>query len=460
MLVNKMNDRKMKAKKWIFISFILLAFVLQINATQGQTNLQNLVNYALVHSREVKKSNLQVEEAQYKYRETLGQGLPQIDAKGTYSKMTLPDITIPESIISMIPEKYAPMLAQLGNIDGLYTASAGITVSQLLYSQSYLTGLKTTQKAQEMYKLLKNKTEEEVIEEVANSFYQTLLLGQQLKTIDNSLINLKEIYRIVELNYRNDLVKESNVSRLKVTITNLEVNQQTIKNVVDIQVNYIKALAGMPADTALVLDTANIVPAINSMSLEQNFLVGNVAAFQVLQKQSELNNQEIKLAQAKFLPTVAAFAQFNFSSYNTKAEINQFSNMNTFGVQLTIPVFTSGVNAAKIKQAQLKKAQTDETILKTKDLLTVSYSNALSEYQTAIKLLDAQKDNRELALKVYNQTASQYKEGMASMADLLNVNSDYIQAENSYNQQILKCKLAEVKMLKSSGNLKQLVNNK
>jgi len=46
---------------------------------------------------------------------------------------------------------------------------------------------------------------------------------------------------------------------------------------------------------------------------------------------------------------------------------------------------------------------------------------------------------------------------MASMADLLNVNSDFLQADNSLNQQILKCKTAEIKMLKSSGNLKSLI---
>ena len=93
-------------------------------------------------------------------------------------------------------------------------------------------------------------------------------------------------------------------------------------------------------------------------------------------------------------------------------------------------------------------------------MLSVDYSNSLSGYQTSRELLNVQKENRELALKVYNQTTLQYKEGMTSMADVLHVNSDFLQAENSYHQQILKCKLAEVKMMKSSGNLKQLVNNK
>lgn len=130
--------------------------------------------------------------------------------------------------------------------------------------------------------------------------------------------------------------------------------------------------------------------------------------------------------------------------------------MNTIGLSLSMPIFTSGSNYSKIKQAQLKKAQLEEDILKTKDLLTVSYNNAYLEFQTAQNMLATQRENKALALKVYHQTSLLYNEGMASMADLLNVNSDFLQADNSLNQQILKCKTAEIKMLKASGSLKSL----
>lgn len=348
------------------------------------------------------------------------------------------------------------LLSGLSEISGLYSTSGKIQVTQLIYSQSYWVGLKTSQKALELYELLKNKTEEDVLEEVATSYYQTLTLMLQLKTIEKSMVNLQEMHRIVELNYKNDLTKETNVNRLKVTISNLDANKQTVKNVIDIQLNYIKALAGMPADTSLRLDTCSI----NNFISQTNpaFTVENVPAYQVLMKQSDLNMQKVKLEKAKYFPTIAAYGQMNYSSYSTKAEINDLSNMSTIGVKLSVPIFTSGVTNARIKQAQLKLAQSKEDILKTKDLLTVSYNNAISEYQTSVRLLDAQKENCDLALKVYNQTSLQYKEGMVSMADLLNVNSDYLQAENSYNQQILKCRLSEVKMLKTSGNLKQFVN--
>lgn len=437
----------------------ILCLTLGLENVQGQAKMEDLIRYALEHSHDIRKSALQSEEMKYLRKETVAHGLPQVEATGSYSDMMIGKIDIPSSVYAMIDPKYAPLLDQVSNIDALYTASAGIQVTQLIYSQSYLTGLKTVRKTEELYGLLKTKTEDDVIEEVANVYYQTYSLMLQLKTVDKSLSNLREIHRIADLNCRNDLLKESSVNRLRVTMTNLEVNQQTLKNVIDIQLNYLKALAGMPPDTVISIDTVSVDNIVSGVKASF-FRIEDVPSYQLLLKQDEINDLQIKQARSKYLPALAAFGKFNFSTYNTEPRIEKLKNRNTIGLQLSFPVFTSGINSSRIKQAQLKKSQNEEVILKTKDLLSVSYNNAYSEYITSTNLLAVQKDNRDLALRVYNQTSSQYKEGMASMADLLNVNSDYLQADNSYNQQIIKCKLSEIKMLKSSGLLhKTLLNN-
>lgn len=460
--------------------FLVLASGVLCNSVSGQTKLSDLISFSLEHSRDIKKAELQHKEASYLYKEVRGNGLPQIEATASYSKMMLPEIELPDGagdrlggMLDMIinenvsadtkqglKDQLAGSLNSLTGLDALYTASAGIQVTQLIYSQSYWTGLKTARKTKELYSLLKTKTEEDVIAEVASGYYQAGSLMLQLRTIDKSLSNLKEIHRIAELSYKNDLTKETNVNRLRVSISNLQVTRQTIQNGITIQLNYLKALAGMPSDTLIAIDTTAMITDFAASRNDASFSINNVPSFQVLQKQNEVYSQQIKVAQAKYYPTLAAFGQFNFSSYNTSASIEKLSNMNTIGLNLSVPIFTAGVNSSKVKQAKLKQAQLQEDILKTQDMLTVNYNNAFLEYQTSRDLLAAQKENRELAQKVYNQTSLQYQEGMASMADLLNVNSDFLQADNSYNQQILKCKTSEINMLKASGNLKSLVNNK
>ncbi|MGE0088598.1 MAG: TolC family protein [Bacteroidales bacterium] len=422
----------------------------------GQSDLTRLVNYSLEHSHEIKKAAKQIEEGVYMRREAIGQGLPQVEGSADYSRMGL-DVNLPASLYDMVGTEYQPMLKEIANMDALYTTTLGVQVTQLIYSQSYLEGLRASKKTQELYAILKSKTEEEVIEEVANSYYQTLSLYLQLQSVEKSLVNLNETFRIVQLNYTNELITSSDVKRLKVNITNLEVTHRTLQNSIDLQINYIKALAGMPADTVFVIDTAALVQKLilNDRTFSP-FSVESIPAFQSLLKQDEVYKQQVKLAQAIYYPTLAAYGQFQYSSYKQDFGVDKLNGMNTIGVQLKVPLFTSGVNYAKVKQKKIQRLSLQDDILKSRDMLTVNYSNAVAEHQSASDLLVVQQENRDLALQVYNQTALQYKEGVASMADLLNVNSDFLQAESSYNQQILKCKLAEVKVLKATGCLKQL----
>jgi len=447
-------------RRVLAITLILNAGMMGSNIC-AQSDMKEIINYSLKHSRDIKKSELQCTEAEYLRRETIANGLPQISATGTYSNMMFEKIEIPESLTSMIPSEYqdmvTPILDQINGLDRLYSVSAGATVTQLIYSQAYIEGLKTTKKTIELYSLLKTKSEEDVIAEVATSYYQTGSMMLQLETLDKSIKNLREVYRIAELTYKNDLLKESNVNRLKVTITNLEVTRKTLQDGIAIQMNYIKALAGMPADTTINVDVETMVNNDLSLKRPAEFSINNVPSFQALLKQDELYGQQVRLARAKYFPTLAAFDKLSYSSYSLENDFDRFNHVNTLGFSLSVPIFTSGANHYKVKQNILRQAQLREDINKTKDLLTVSYNNASLEYQSACDLLIVQKENRELAQKVYDQTALQYNEGMASMADLLNVNSDFLQADNSYNQQILKCKTAEIKMLKASGNMKSLL---
>lgn len=445
-----MKKRSLK----LLLSCLAVAISLPMLA---QTELTNIINYGLNHSRDIRKASWHQQEAKYIRKEAISKGLPQIEGSAGYSKMMLPGgLDLPESIYQMVPEKYAGLIDQISGLDQLNSTSAGIQVTQLIYSQTYIVGLQTSKKTEELYKALKTKKEEEVIAEIAHTYYQIGSMMLQQETIKKSTQNLSDIYKMTELKYKSDLIKETDLNRLKVSITNLEVTQITLENAINIQLNYMKALTGMPLDTTLSITPTLEVDFANELN---SFAPEKVPAYRVLLKQNEIYGLQIKQAKAKYYPSLAAYGKFDFSAYSTENNFDSWTNMNTLGVKMTIPIFYSGTDYAKVKQAKFKQAQLNEDIQQTKDLLLIKYNNAQSEYLTAQKLLAVQKENRKLAERVYKQTKMQFEEGMASMADLLNVNSDFLQADNSYNQQIIKCKTAEIKMLDASGNLKSLMQN-
>jgi outer membrane protein TolC len=400
----------------------------------GQTGLESVIDYALKNNRSIKKSDLQIKEASYAIRETTANGLPRISDSLSYVRAETPK--------------------------EVYSAGTTLQLTQLLYSQSFWTGLKTAGMVKELYAIAKTKNEDSVIADVATSYYQAGALMLQKNTVEKSIKNLQEILRMTELQYDNGFVKQTNVNRLKVTITNLDVTRQTLQNGIDAQLNYLKAIAGMPLDTVIEIDTNTILNISETKSPSVEFKLENVPVYQAVAKQLEVSRQQVQLSMAQCLPVIVGFGQLKRSGVNVKSDIDKWTNTNAVGVAMAFPLFTSGGNYAKIRQAMLRRDQIETDVLQLKDFLKVQFENSEMDLNTSKKLLDVQKENKLLAETVYRQTSLQYQEGMASLADLLNVNSDYLNADNSYNQQILKCKISEIKMMKASGVLKQMITEK
>jgi outer membrane protein TolC len=411
------------------VSTLLIVFS-AVHIVTGQTELNSMIDYALKHNRTLKKSDLQIQEASFSIREITANGLPRISDSLSYVRAETPR--------------------------EVYSAGTTLQITQLLYSQSFWTGLKTAGMVKEMYAIAKTKNEDSVIADVATSYYQAGALMLQKNTVEKSMKNLKEILRMAELQYDNGFVKQTNVNRLKVTITNLDVTRQTLQNGIDAQLNYLKALAGMPLDTVIAIDTAAILNISETRNQSIEFKLENVPVYQVVEKQFAVSRQQVQLAKAQCLPVLVGFGQLKRSGVNTKSDIDVWTNTNAVGVAMAFPLFTSGGNYAKIRQAMLRRDQIEVDMHQLRDFLKVQYDNSVMDLNSSKKLLDLQKENRLLAEDVYRQTSLQYQEGMASLADLLNVNSDYLNADNSYSQQVLKCKISEIKMMKASGVLKQM----
>lgn len=441
---------------------VLLLLGLLMTPKEGKSqhtySLNDLLKQAMENSHQMKKAQMQKTESGYKTKEVIANGLPQAEGSLNYSRMGVPEISISPEMMEMLPEEIAPLVGGLADIKALHTTSAGVTVSQLLYSQSYLTGIKQAKKAEDLYSTLLQKTEEDIIHDVSSSYYQVLMNYSNLKILNENIQNLEKLYNILKLQYENDFVKQTDVNRLKVTLTNLKTKRETLENGIQIQKRILKIISGIPDENELQLDTAVISKMDYQKPAVADYLPEVLPEFQLLKKQTELAGLQVESSKAAFYPNLAAFGQFNYSSYATEFKFKDFNNMNTIGLKATIPIFSSGMRIQRVKQSQLKFDQNQEDFNLNKKYLETGYQNAVNSLHSSWKNLQDQQENKELASQVYIQVKLQFDEGMASLTDLLNVESSLLEAENLFNQQLLKYKLAEIELLKATGKLKTLIN--
>ncbi len=439
----------------MFIGFLMLT---EEGKSQDKYSLNDLLKQAVENSHEMKKAVLKKSESNLKTREVIANGLPQVDGSINYSRMGLPKIDISQEIMDILPEQVAPMLEGLDDIKAFHTTSAGVTLSQLLYSQSYLSGVKQAKKAEDLYNTMLQKTEEDIIHDVSTNYFQILMNYSNLNILNENIANLEKVYNILKLQYENDFVKQTDVNRLKVTLTNLKTQRETLTNGIGVQERILKIISGIPMEKGMVIDTAIIRQMNYQKPAASDFMLDILPEYQLLKKQSELAGLQIKSDKAAFYPNLVAFGQFNFSSYATKFQVNNFNNMNTIGLKANIPIFSSGMRKDRVKQSQLKFEQNQEDFDLSKKYLETNYQNATNSLLSSWMSLQAQQENKELANQVYKQVKLQFDEGMASLTDLLNVDSSLLDAENLFNQQLLKYKLAELELLKATGKLKTLLN--
>ncbi len=78
-------------------------------------------------------------------------------------------------------------------------------------------------------------------------------------------------------------------------------------------------------------------------------------------------------------------------------------------------------------------------------------SNSIINIQT-------QKENADLAKSVLENTKNNYVNGLASLTELLDAENALSEAQNNYTTAQLEYKLAEIQIIKSKGELKNLVN--
>ena len=136
---------------------------------------------------------------------------------------------------------------------------------------------------------------------------------------------------------------------------------------------------------------------------------------------------------------------------NKLNELQWFPN-SMIGVQLNVPIFASGERYSKIKKAQidLEKIRTNKSMVS--DQLLIQEKQLRYNLINANEQFQSQKENVEVAMRVYKSVENKYKQGVASSLDLTQANGNYLDAENNYINALMN-------LLSSKTELDKLLNN-
>jgi len=474
-----------KHKQILLLIVVFFAGTFLSNAQEPvKLSLQDAVKLALQNNTDILNSDLDLKIAQKKVWETIATGLPQISATGSYQHIfKVPTMSFGGSTKLSNTEVPWDPITQSGTMssvkllsgESIYLNSeAGspielgvknnttfdFTLSQLIFSGSYIVGLQATKVYYGLTKQNAEKARLDVVESVTNTYNMLQLAEESRKILAQNLENInKTLYETSEMN-KQGFLEQTDVDQLELTGNTVRNAMNQIDSNLDMGYRLLKIQLGMP-DAAKVelsdpLESGESLSVSSAKLFTESFNIGQNVDYQLIQTSEKAAKLELDLAKASFLPTISGFYTH---TEKLKTPAFDFSVKDLVGVNLSLPIFSSGQRFSVVAQ----KRMTLEKAKNTRQYVSSSLSMQSTQYQNDLKLklekYQNQKKSKELSDDIYQRTLEKYKQGMASSMDLMTSQNQYLTNLTNYYQCIYDLQGSRSKLEKLF-NINSTVENK
>lgn len=433
----------MKRKQ--IVIFLLTTFIFQATFAQDRLslNLDAAKEYALKFNKNIQNSALSVQKSQEQLKETIAGGLPQIDATTDYTNALGAEISIqfaegqPASQIPIDP-----------------TSSFNLQVGQLIFSANYLIGVKTAKLYQKLSEKNQEKTERNIISQVVENYYLVLVSGETLKILKENVSNLESVYEKTKPMVQFGMTEKVELDQLLVQVNSLKNSVKSAERQYEMAKNMLRLQLGVSAETELELtESLEDILAnedVNTGSVN-SFDVNQTVDFQLMNVQEEVQEKQVDMQKANYWPTVSGYYSFTHKLLEPAFDMTP---THMVGVQLNIPILSSGERKSKVRQAKidLETLYNEKALLQ--DQLSIQYKQLSFNLNSAIENFETQQENVEVSREVYVNLQQKYDQGIISSLELTSADNNYLKAESEYLQSALELLQAQNELNTLIGELK------
>ncbi|MEO8470734.1 MAG: TolC family protein [Chryseolinea sp.] len=423
--------------------------------------LDDCIRYALENTIDVKNARVDQEIYASKVKETTGLGLPQIDgsvslqhnqklprffsyystAKGFAGtnddgtpKLDLPGVADNDVVAS-------PNFFQLPS-----SGTAGLTVNQLLFSTTYLIGLKAASTYKELASRSAEETQIQVVQKVMKAYYSVLINKERLAMYDHNIERVDSLLRNTKALNQNGFAEAIDVDRTQVRLNNLKSDRLKVSNLETLGIYLLKYQMNYPMEKDI-----SIAGKLDDITLDEDLFDAYAndwdykkrIEYKKLDTQRKLLQLDVKNKYSTAHPSLNGFWNLGYSTQspnitgifktNTAISDNGFVGpdkwygYSLYGVTLKVPLFSGLQRNYQIQQAKLTLLKTENSFVQLQQMIDLSIYQNGATYKNAIATYKTQEENMELAQKVARITKIKYEQGVGS-------NIEVIDAENSLRE--------------------------
>ncbi|MBW6459384.1 MAG: TolC family protein [Bacteroidales bacterium] len=420
----------------------LFCFIVFASGTAAQDlsfNLKEAREFAVTNSYDVKNSQFDLEMARSKVKENLAYGFPQIDASLDYNYyIALPTSLIPGEFFGQ-PGEYIEV--QFGTKNNF---TAGVTLNQLIFDGRYFIGLQYAKISEQLSEENLEKTKEDIIETVSQTYYNILVGEEALHVLDSTLSVLQKLrYETGEL-LKEGFVELTDYDQLTLTVTDIQNSINSLKRQNEIGYKLLNYQMGIELDKRVIL-TESLDDVIEQAAieaiLEESFNLENNVSYRLISSQEQIKVLGLQNERAAYYPSLKGFL---FLQENAQRDTFTFFDMDEpwfltsiAGVSMQVPIFSSGMRRHRVSQAKIDLEKIRNTKSQVSEGLMLTVTQAGLDFRTALENFMREKQNVQLSRNIYERTLVKYNEGLAGSVELTQQHNQFFDAERKYFQTVL-----------------------
>lgn len=430
------------------ISILLLTIGFQTAQAQTWT-LQQCIDTAQVYNKNLQMGKNNMAIGDQREKEAKANLIPKITANADYKYLTnLPYQLLPLNALNPAAPEGEFRAAQFGVPNNI---NANLTISMPLYNPQVYGAIQTTKIASELTELQYQKTEEQIYFEISNLYYNAQILHHQLAFIESNLINAERLLQNMQLLNEQLLAKGTDVSKVKLQVSQLTTQRETISSKYEQVLNALKFAMGISIEQKLQIE-----PNIHYQNTNE-YTPSSTLDIRIIKTQNRLLSSEINtLKKSRFLPSLNLIGMYGTTGFGYNGQPSSFLDFYPIGfagVQLSYPLFNGTVTQRKINQKSLELKNNELQFGLITEQNDMQVQNALMQREVAKKSVETTTEQIELAKSIYEQTVLQQKQGTASLTDVLLADNSLREAQQTYLTTVIDYLKADLELKKLTGNI-------
>ncbi len=467
------------------ISFAV-ASVLSVSAVaQNALSLDQCIAVALSENPTVRVADMEMKRLDYSHDETLSQLLPQINFGANYSRMLAKQVMY----MSMDVPGLGGGTDGDGNEEGVETESRAASRKggnengiKMGLDNSYQVGFSASVPliAPQLWKSLKLSNTQilqsveqarasrlDLVNQVKDAYYALMLAQDSRRVVQESYDMAALTHDTYQKQFQAGTASDYDVLRSSVAMKNIE--PELIQADIAIKQARLQLLVLMGVEADFPLEISGRLSDYEdtmfdeAMKIESDYSQNSSLMLNTLQQRSLRDALDVQ--RMAWLPTISASFNYYWNSYSNGSPFKNFrwSNSSTFGLSLSLPIFTGGARYSRQRQAQV---QLTESVLQRQNLehtVGMQVDLAIDNIRQNMRQISSSSESVNEATRAHDIMEKSFAIGAASYLDLRDSELALTRSRLAYYQSIYNYLVAasQLELLRGTAPLdsyKNLIN--